>query len=115
MNSTHLQRFRPLFLLAAIAGFLLVNVPFLYFVIFRREVYHEAMANGVALVFIGEAFLLMLLFAFLVSRLGLQRPGWILFIVLSLLGSMAFSIPLFLYLHLGRQDACKQTPAAPPG
>jgi len=98
----HLAKLRPALLIAAIGGFAAVNLPFLYFAVIEREIYREAMANGLALVFVSEAFLLMFLFAFLIAKLGWRRPGWVAFIVLSLLGSLAFSIPLFLFLHAGR-------------
>lgn len=107
MNLEKLASLRPLFLLAAIVGFLLVNCPFLYIALFEKETYAAAMKNGLALVFIGEAFLLMLLFAFLIARMGWRKPGWLFFIVMSLLGSLAFSIPLQLYLITkpGREKA----------
>jgi F0F1-type ATP synthase assembly protein I len=102
MNVSRLQSIRPLLLISAIVGFLVVNVPFLYFAVIDRVTYTEAITNGMALVFIGEAFLLMLFIAFLIARLELKRPGWVFFVVMSLLGSMAFSIPLQLYLILSR-------------
>ncbi len=91
------------FLVASILGFLLINLPFLYYFSFEKSIYDTAMANPVALVFIAEAFLLMFLFAFLIAKLGWKRPGWVLFIVFSILGSMAFSIPFMLYLHLRKE------------
>lgn len=110
MNLEKLRPLRPFFLVAAIVGFALVNGAFLYYAFIDHETYEAAMSNGLALVFMGEAFLLMFFFAFLIARLGLKRPGWVFFIAMSLIGSMAFSIPLQLYLwlrpkgdiHLGR-------------
>ena len=57
------------------------------------------------MVFMGEAFLLLLLFAWLIKIRGLTRPGWLTFtpLVLSLLGSMAFSVPAFLLLHARKE------------
>ena len=69
----------------------------------QPAVYDAAMANAIALVFIAEAFLLMFFFAFMIARLGWKRPGWILFIVFTILGSMAFSVPFMLYLHAGKE------------
>lgn len=92
-----LQTLRPLLLIAAIVGFLAINVPFLYFALVEQETYRAAMTNGLALVFVGEAFLLMFFLAFVIARLGWKKPGWFTFILLSLLGSLAFSIPLFLF------------------
>ncbi len=98
-----LKSLKGFFLVASILGFLLINLPFLYYSLIETEVYDAAMANGIALLFIVEAFLLMGLFAYLIARLGWQRPGWILFIVFSILGSMAFSIPFMLYLHARKE------------
>ena len=95
----HLGLSRPLLLTLAIVGFVLINCPFLYFAIIEKEIYEAALRNGIAVVFMAEAFLLMGGGAFLIWFLRLKNPGWIPFILLSLLGSLAFSIPLFLYLH----------------
>ena len=105
MTLERLQPIRPLLLSLAILGFLLINCPFLYFVLMERAVYQEAMRNGMALLFMGEAFLLMFLLAFLIHRLGWRNPGWLLFIVMSLVGSLAFSIPLQLYLLTRRRNS----------
>lgn len=94
-----LQNMRPYLLVISILGFTFINIPFLYISIFERETYVEAMTNGMALVFIVEAFILMFLIAFLIYRMGFKSPGWIGFIVFSIIGSLAFSIPFFLYLH----------------
>ncbi len=98
MNIEKLKPIRPLLLVAAIFGFLAINCPFLYFALIEKEVYSEAMNNGLALVFIGEAFLLMFFLAYIIAKIGWKKPGWIFFIAMSLLGSLAFSIPLQLYL-----------------
>ena len=94
----NLRKFRPLLLIAAILGFLLINCPFLYYALIAKDVYFEGMRNGLALVFIGEAFLLLAFFAFIIAKMGWKKPGWIFFVCMSLLGSLAFSVPLQLYL-----------------
>ena len=50
------------------------------------------------MLFITEAFLLMLFFAWLIRHLGFRSPGWLAFLIMSLVGSMVFSVPAFLYL-----------------
>ncbi|MGE9295925.1 MAG: hypothetical protein ACQKBV_06535 [Puniceicoccales bacterium] len=96
---------RPFLLIASIIGFLTINMPFLYYTLIGREVYSAAMSNGLALVFIAEAFLLLALVAFLIAKLGWKKPGWFAFVVFSLVGSLAFSIPFFLYLHAKQKPA----------
>ena len=104
MNISSLRPLKGFFLVASILGFFLINVPFLYYALIETAVYDAAMTNGVALVFIAEAFLLLAFFAFLIAKVGWKKPGWIWFIVLSLVGSMAFSVPLMLYLHLRKES-----------
>lgn len=87
-----------LLLTLAVFGLIVPNGIFLYCSLFAPSLLHDALANPVALVFIAEAFLLMILFAWIIHREGFRSPGWLAFIVMSLLGSLAFSIPAFLYL-----------------
>lgn len=94
------QSAKPALLFLAILGLLGPNSVFLYFTFARPEIAAAAYENPVALVFIVEAFFLMGLFAWGISKLGMTKPGWLAFIVLSIAGSMAFSVPFFLYLHL---------------
>ncbi len=96
MTLKKLEPMNRLFLWLALVGFFLVNVPFLYFSFLRREVYETAMGNGMALVFMGEAFLLLIFFACFIHWVGIRKPGWLFFVVMSLLGSLAFSIPFHL-------------------
>lgn len=105
MNFAALHPYRPLLLVAAILGFVVFNLPYLYFAFLQPEVQSAALANGVALVFMGEALFLLLLFALLMGLLGLKRPGWLFFVAMSILGSMAFSVPLQLYLWAGKDQS----------
>lgn len=85
-------------LFLAVFGLLVPNGVFLYCAFLQPETLRAAIANPAALVFITEAFLLMFLFAWLIHHLGFRSPGWAAFIAMSLVGSMAFSVPAFLYL-----------------
>jgi hypothetical protein len=82
----------------ALFGLFVPNGVFLYCFFATPEVVKAALGNPVALVFMAEAMLLMLLFAWIVPRLGLRSPAWTIFILASLVGSLAFSVPAFLYL-----------------
>ena len=87
------------FLIAlAIFGLVVPNGLFLYFFLFAPAVLSAALANPVALLFMLEALLLMILFAWVIHHRGHRSPGWFVFIVMSLAGSMVFSVPAFLYL-----------------
>lgn len=87
----------------AATGLLGINGVFLYFAFFQPDVMMEAFRNPVSVAFIAEAFLLMGVAAWLVAKTGWQRPGWRAFVVLSIVGSLAFSVPVFLLMHLRKQ------------
>lgn len=87
-----------LLLALAVFGLIVPNGFFLYYSLVAPAALHSALGNPVALVFITEAFLLMFLFAWMIRYLGFRSPGWLAFIIMSLLGSMVFSVPAFLYL-----------------
>ncbi len=107
MNIDKLRPLKPSLLILALFGFFAVNCSFLYFAFIDTETYMAAMKNGMALLFISEAFLLMFFFAFLIAKLGWKKPGWIFFIGMSLIGSLAFSIPLQIYLYLKTENKPK--------
>lgn len=84
----------------AVFGFLVPNGAFLYFFVKDPGLLRAAIANPISLVFVLEAFFLMFLFAWLIQRAGLRKPSGFAFIVMSLIGSLAFSVPATLYLAL---------------
>jgi hypothetical protein len=92
------QSHERMLLALALFGLFVPNGVFLYCFFATPEVVKGALGNPVALVFMAEAMLLMLLCAWLVARLELRSPGWPVFILASLVGSLAFSVPAFLYL-----------------
>jgi hypothetical protein len=85
----------------AVFALLVPNGVFVWYALFQRDVVFAALANPVALVFVFEAFALMALFAWLIAKAGVTRPGWKGFIVLSIIGSMLFSVPLVLRRVIG--------------
>jgi hypothetical protein len=77
----------------AAIGFLGINGLFLYSMAVRPWEMKEIQTNLYALAFMLEAFLWLPLFCYLIALAKLKSPGWKTFLVLSLLGSLAFSIP----------------------
>ena len=73
-----------------------LNGIFLYGLFVRPELHEAAVRNPVALTFMVEAILLMLLLAWLFHRWRLTRIHWLGFVALSMLGSLAFAVPLAL-------------------
>ena len=99
------KQHRLILLIVASIGLFGINGVFLYSVIYRPELVKEALGNLYALVFILEAFILLPLGCFLISIAKLKSPSWIGFLALSLLGSMAFSIPLSIILWTRNKDS----------
>ena len=98
----------------AAVGFFGFNAVFLFYVLARPEVMAAAFANPVALVFIGEAFFMVAVGAWLIVRSGLARPGWGVFVALSMVGSLAFAVPAFLLLHVRKRRERDADPSLAP-
>jgi hypothetical protein len=77
----------------SVIGLIGVNGLFLYALVFIPEQITSAFNNVISIAFILEALLLLLLLCFLVSVVKFKSPGWPGFLLLSILGSLAFSIP----------------------
>ena len=84
----------------AIVGLFGLNGVFVYYALLQPDVLAAAMRNPVALVFMLEAFVMVAFAAWGIRLVGFERPGWLWFVVLSLAGGLAFSVPAFLLLHL---------------
>lgn len=75
-------------------GLLGINSVFFYGLFSNPDVLTRALKNPISLAFIIEAIVLMMVFAYLLSKWGVTKlkPWW--FILLSLIGSMAFALPV---------------------
>lgn len=98
-------RQRAFLLALAVFGAVVPNGLFLYYAALHRQLLIDTLSNPVALVFICEAFALMLLFAWLLHRSGVRNLSPWRFILFSLLGSMLFSVPFALYRLGGEEQA----------
>ncbi len=83
-------------LILGVCGLLGVNGAFAYGLLYRPGALSAALANPLAAAFIIEALILVFVFAYLFRRWGVSRLGWGWFVLLSLVGSMAFAIPVVL-------------------
>jgi hypothetical protein len=88
----------------ALVGLLGPNGVFVYCALFRWHDLPEALRNPVAAAFILEAFVVMGLLAWLVKRFRVGVLSWASFVVLSLIGGLAFSIPAFLLWRSSRSS-----------
>jgi hypothetical protein len=80
----------------SLLGLLGPNGVFVYCALFRWHDLPDALRNPVAAAFIFEAFVVMGLLAWMVRRFRIGVLPWSVFVVLSLVGGLAFSIPAFL-------------------
>ena len=79
-------------------GLVGINGVFLWSLYARPGALEDALSNPLALAFVVEAMLLVVTLAWLLRKWGLTRLGWGWFVLLSLLGSLAFAIPVALLL-----------------
>ncbi|MGH7571562.1 MAG: hypothetical protein ACREMK_06930 [Gemmatimonadota bacterium] len=77
-------------------GLLGINGVFLWTLLVRPDALRGALANPLALALGVEAMLLVATLAWLFGKWGVSRLGWGWFVALSLLGSLAFAIPVAL-------------------
>lgn len=96
---------RSLLLALGIFGFVAVNGAFVYALLARPELLAAALGNPLAAAFIVEALVLVAALGYLFGRWGVSRLGWGWFVFLSLLGSLAFAIPVALLYFPPRRDA----------
>jgi hypothetical protein len=79
-----------------LVGLIGLNGAFLYGVASDVDALRAAMTNPVAAAFIVEALVLAAVFAYLLTRWGVSRLHWGWFVALSLIGGMAFALPVVL-------------------
>ncbi len=90
---------RVILLVVAIIAFIGPNGLYLYYASTEPELNREAMSNPVALAFMIEAMMLLALFLWYVYQRTRSVLQLVLYLVLTFAGSLAFSLPLFLYLN----------------
>ena len=81
--------------LLGLFGLVGINGAFAYGLL-HPDALQAALANPVAAAFIIEALVLTGAFAYLFRKWGVSRLKWGWFVFLSLLGSMAFAVPIVL-------------------
>lgn len=96
MEITYSEKERRALVFVGAIGLLLINTVFLYCLFFAPETILDSLKNPVSLVFIGETFLMLGLLSYLLEKWKVIAISWKWFVVLSLLGSMAFALPMAL-------------------
>ena len=78
---------------------------FLYWLFHDASSFSAALSDRLALAFFIDLLLSTFFLAYLFARKPLGPVKWPWFVALSLLGTLAFSIPLFLWLNWRGRDA----------
>ena len=80
----------------ALIGVVGLNGAFVYGLVARPDALGSAITNPVAVAFIVEAMVLMGVLAYLLGKWRVSQVHWGWFVVLSLLGGIAFALPVAL-------------------
>ncbi len=100
------------FVILAAVGLVGINGVFLWAVLTRTDALLDSLSNPIAAVFIAEAFLLLGLLTYLLTRWKVISIHWAWFIALALLGSILFALPVALLWSERRQ--AKAEPSTDP-
>ncbi|MCH6255210.1 hypothetical protein MLD52_01535 [Puniceicoccaceae bacterium K14] len=87
---------RKVLLFVAILALLGPNGVYLYYTVTQPELNQEALRNPISLAFMIEAMMLLGLFLWYVFRVTRSWVQVLTYLVLAFLGSLAFSLPMFL-------------------
>ncbi len=86
-------------LLIALFGLVVPNGFFLYWLLYEYDGLASVARNNLALAFMMDAFLAMVLLAYYFARKPIGRVKWYWFVVLSIVGGLVFSLPLYWWLN----------------
>lgn len=84
-------------------GLFIPNGMFFYYLIVQFQSLTDVVDDLLALAFIIDAFMATGLLAWFFAKHPIGKYSWKLFVVLSLLGGLGFSIPFFYYLNKRQQ------------
>lgn len=87
-------------ILVALFGLVVPNGLFLYWLFVEFAGLQAVVQNRLALAFMLEAFLLLVLLSVYFARRPIGRVGWGWFVACSLLGGLGFGLPFYYWLNL---------------
>ena len=87
---------RVLLLLASLIGLLGINGMFIFTMATHPQAGYALFSDPITAALFIEALIVMAIFAYMIAKLKFSKISWPLFILLSFIGSLAFSIPLTL-------------------
>lgn len=86
-------------LLAALVGLIVPNGLFLYWLVVEYRGIVAVLDDKLAVAFIIDAFLSLILISVYLARRPIGRVGWPVFVALSIAGGLGFSLPFFYWLN----------------
>jgi hypothetical protein len=89
----------------AILGFLVPNGFFIYWLFVEFSGMRAVLQDRLALGFILDVFLALILLAVYFAKRPIGPVRWYWFVVLSFLGGLGFSLPLYYWLNQRRLDS----------
>ena len=91
-------------LIIALFGLIVPNGIFIYWLFFEFNGFAEVLRDKLALAFIIDALMAMLVLAWWFAAKPIGKIRWYWFVVFSLLGGLGFSIPFYLWLNERKND-----------
>ncbi len=80
-------------------GLIVPNGLFLYWLFVEYQGLTQLWSNRLALAFIMDAFIALALLSYWYARHPIGRVRWPVFVALSIIGGLAFSLPLYWWLN----------------
>src|SRR5512146_2192152 len=106
LEAVHLPPRTRMWLLAIAAlGFLVPNGFFIYWLLVEFSGLRAVLQDRLALGFILDVFLALILLAVYFAKRPIGPVRWYWFVVLSLLGGLGFSLPLYYWLNQRRLES----------
>lgn len=92
-------------LLVALFGLLVPNGLFIYWLFTEYQGLGPVLENRLAVAFMLEAFLLLVLLSVYFARKPMGRVGWGWFVFLSIVGGLGFGLPFYYWLNTRKPSA----------
>lgn len=86
-------------LIVALFGLIVPNGIFIYWLFFEFNSVAEVMRDKLAVAFIIDAFMSMVVLAWWFAAKPIGKVRWYWFVVFSLVGGLGFSIPFYFWLN----------------
>ena len=102
------KREQVFLVILAVVGFAGLNGIFVWALLNAPQAVSLALGNPVAIAFMAEAFVLMGVLAYLLGRWKVSRLHWAWFVLLSLVGGIAFALPVVVLWRARGRDASAQ-------